>query len=142
MYNEINNNYTNNEDLFSSGGLVPYRSVGFDCEWVTIDGKRNPVSLVQLSSYDGYCALIRLNHLKQVPDSLKEFLEDTEIYKVGVAPSQDANYLFCDYSVGLRSTLDIRHIVLKCGYNHGGLASLAKSQLGVILDKSWRGEFN
>lgn len=69
---------------------------------------------------------------------LQELLEDENIYKVGVAPIDDAAFLFQDYSVNLKSSLDLRHIAQLCGYDPGGLASLAKQLLAVILDKSWR----
>ncbi|CAK1600277.1 unnamed protein product [Parnassius mnemosyne] len=115
-----------------------HKAVGFDCEWVTTQGRRQPVALVQLSSFDGYCGLFRLSHLKEIPSSLKELLEDENIYKVGVAPLDDAKYLLNDYGVALKSTLDLRHIVELFGYAPGGLAFLAKSHLRIILDKSWR----
>ncbi|XP_068628735.1 exonuclease 3'-5' domain-containing protein 2 [Battus philenor] len=115
-----------------------HRAVGFDCEWVTTQGRRQPVALVQLSTFDGYCGLFRLNHLKSIPNSLKELLEDENIYKVGVAPFDDAKYLLSDYAVALKSTLDLRHIVELFGHTPGGLAFLAKSELRIILDKSWR----
>ncbi|KPJ17820.1 Exonuclease 3'-5' domain-containing protein 2 [Papilio machaon] len=115
-----------------------HKAVGFDCEWVTNQGRRQPVALVQLSSYDGYCGLFRLSHLKTIPNSLKELLEDENIFKVGVAPFDDAKYLLSDYSVSLKSTLDLRHIVELAGHTSGGLAFLAQSELNIILDKSWR----
>ncbi|XP_053601595.1 exonuclease 3'-5' domain-containing protein 2 [Plodia interpunctella] len=115
-----------------------FRSIGFDCEWVSDHGSRRPVALVQLSSYDGYCGLFRLSKLATVPSSLKELLEDKHIYKVGVSPMDDAKYLFQDYNVALKSTLDIRHIAHLCGQHPGGLAAMAKATLQVIMDKSWR----
>ncbi|GBP66293.1 Exonuclease 3'-5' domain-containing protein 2 [Eumeta japonica] len=114
-----------------------FKVVGFDCEWVTEQGKRHPVALLQLCTYDGLCGLFRLGHMKTVPTSLKELLEDETIYKVGVAPKDDAKYLLEDYGVFTRSTFDIRHLVQVCGYSTGGLAALAKAHLGIILDKSW-----
>ncbi|CAH2069038.1 unnamed protein product, partial [Iphiclides podalirius] len=118
--------------------IKKHKAIGFDCEWVTVRGKRQPVALLQLSSFDGYCGLFRLCQLKTIPQSLKEFLEDDSIYKVGVAPFDDAKYLLLDYSVAIRSTLDLRHIVRFFGHVPGGLAFLAKSHLRIILDKSWR----
>ncbi|CAH2103071.1 unnamed protein product [Euphydryas editha] len=115
-----------------------YHAIGFDCEWVTDQGKRHSVALLQLSTYDGYCALFRLCHLKSIPNCLKDLLEDGSIYKVGVAPSDDAKYLANDYSVYLKSTLDIRHLVELCKYDTGGLATLSKALLDITLDKSWR----
>ncbi|CAH1643173.1 unnamed protein product [Spodoptera littoralis] len=115
-----------------------HHALGFDCEWVTNNGKRQPVALVQLSSFDGYCGLFRLNTLKAVPLSLKELLEDESIYKVGVGPKDDSKYLHNDYSVELRSSLDIRHLAEYCGYEPGGLATLSSVLLRAALDKSWR----
>ncbi|KAJ0181438.1 hypothetical protein K1T71_003523 [Dendrolimus kikuchii] len=115
-----------------------HRALGFDCEWVTENGRRQPVALVQLSSYDGYCGLFRLCCLKKIPESLKNLLEDETIYKVGVAAADDGRYLSQDYSVELKSTLDVRHIAELCGYQTGGLAVLSADLLGVVLDKSWR----
>ncbi|XP_049887794.1 exonuclease 3'-5' domain-containing protein 2 [Pectinophora gossypiella] len=115
-----------------------HQAVGCDCEWVTEHGKRQPVALVQLSTYDGMCGLFRLSQMKTVPKSLKDLLEDETIYKVGVAPYDDGKYLFLDYNVCLKSTLDVRHLASLCGYHAGGLASLSKALLQVVLDKSWR----
>ncbi|CAH0722959.1 unnamed protein product, partial [Brenthis ino] len=115
-----------------------HHAIGFDCEWVTVQGKRSPVALLQLSTLDGHCWLFRLSQMKAVPQGLKEILEDENIYKVGVAPADDAKYLAYDYGVKLRGTLDVRHIAILCNYEAGGLAALSKSMLGVILDKSWR----
>ncbi|KAJ8735085.1 hypothetical protein PYW08_014335 [Mythimna loreyi] len=115
-----------------------HRALGFDCEWVTDNGQRQPVALVQLSSFDGYCGLFRLSHLKAMPTSLKDLLEDETIYKVGVAAADDGNYLNHDYSVVLKSTLDIRYLAELNGLEAGGLATLSSSLLNIVLDKSWR----
>ncbi|XP_026726629.1 exonuclease 3'-5' domain-containing protein 2 [Trichoplusia ni] len=114
------------------------KALGFDCEWVTEKSKRQPVALIQLSSFDGYCALIRLSEIKAMPACLKDLLEDETIYKVGVAPKDDGKYLLIDYSVVIKSTLDLRHLADQAGVEAGGLASLASKTLGVALDKSWR----
>ncbi|KAJ8733713.1 hypothetical protein PYW07_014264 [Mythimna separata] len=115
-----------------------HRALGFDCEWVTENGQRQPVALVQLSSFDGYCGLFRLSNIKVMPASLKDLLEDETIYKVGVAAADDGNYLNHDYSVLLKSTLDIRYLAELNGLEAGGLATLSSSLLDIVLDKSWR----
>ncbi|XP_045458128.1 exonuclease 3'-5' domain-containing protein 2 [Melitaea cinxia] len=115
-----------------------YHAIGFDCEWVSDQGKKHPVALLQLSTNDGYCALFRLSHLKSIPNCLKDLLEDGDIYKVGVSPGNDVKYLAKDYSVYTKSTLDIRHLAELCNYEPGGLGSLSKALLGIELDKSWR----
>lgn len=115
-----------------------YNALGFDCEWVTDHGKRKPVALVQLSSSDGLCCLFRLSSMETIPNSLKDLLEDEKIYKVGVAANDDGKYLFQDYSVKLKSTLDVRYLAELCGLEPGGLAVLSKNLLRIVLDKSWR----
>lgn len=44
--------------------------LGFDCEWVSTNGKAEPIALIQLSSYRGECALIRVSHMPVLPQSL------------------------------------------------------------------------
>ena len=71
----------------------------------------------------------------------QDLLEDKTIYKVGVAAADDGNYLSQDYSVTLKSTLDIRHLAELNGLEAGGLASLSSTLLDIVLDKSWRVRF-
>lgn len=47
------------------------RILGFDCEWVTKNGSRHPVALIQLASSNGECTLIRLSKIQYVPRELK-----------------------------------------------------------------------
>ncbi|KAJ9579555.1 hypothetical protein L9F63_004740 [Diploptera punctata] len=103
-----------------------YRVLGFDCEWVTKNDKRQPIALMQLAANEDYCALIRLCSMKivQVRTSsvtsgncffslrgvYEKLLEDASIIKVGVAPSDDAKYLQHDYGFTVRGCLDLRHL--------------------------------
>lgn len=48
-----------------------HRVLGFDCEWVTKNGTRHPIALLQLASHDGFCALIRLSKIQHVPSELR-----------------------------------------------------------------------
>ncbi|KAJ4425777.1 exonuclease 3'-5' domain-containing protein 2 [Periplaneta americana] len=111
-----------------------FRVLGFDCEWVTKDGKRRPVALMQLASRNGYCALIRLCCVKEIPQDLKLLLADSSVLKVGVAPSDDAQYLLHDHGLVVRGCLDLRHLHT----SSRGLGGLADDVLGVQLDKNWR----
>ena len=49
--------------------------LGLDCEWVTLRGKNmaRPVALIQIASYRGVCALVRMCQLPEVPETLKVF---------------------------------------------------------------------
>lgn len=41
--------------------------LGFDCEWVN----EGPVSLLQLATFNGVCALFRIGKIGYIPDKLK-----------------------------------------------------------------------
>jgi exonuclease 3'-5' domain-containing protein 2 len=106
-----------------------YSVLGFDCEWLTVSGKRRPVSLLQLSSHTGLCALFRLCHMKAIPLELRELLEDDSILKVGVAPNDDAAHMAYDFSVGVASTLDLRYLADLVGSKGEGLAKMSEEHL-------------
>ncbi|PNF14767.1 hypothetical protein B7P43_G08342 [Cryptotermes secundus] len=115
-----------------------FRVLGFDCEWVSDARRRRPVALMQLASEDGFCALIRLCHMKQLPEGFKEILEDATIFKVGVVPYDDAAHLMQDYNIRVSGCLDLRHLMRRSGtLSHGGLSGMAENLLGIELDKSW-----
>lgn len=135
--------------------------LGFECEWVRQGNTRFPVSLIQLATHRGYCALFRLNKLQRIPPMLKvyttnvrrdqmspfiffplffsqEILTDPNIIKVSSAPDKDAMYLHDDYGVCVKSTLDLRFMACEAGYsNPGGLTKMSKQFVGIELDESW-----
>ncbi|XP_068210115.1 exonuclease 3'-5' domain-containing protein 2 isoform X1 [Palaemon carinicauda] len=128
-------------------------AVGFDCEWVQVRGRRRPVALLQLATCSGMCVLVRLCHMKSdIPDSLKDFLKDEDVLKVGVGPLEDSNYLYGDYNFEVRGCVDLRHLWLRCqdldradsdeaivkSKGGMGLNALAEKYLGRTLDKDWR----
>lgn len=115
-----------------------YPVIGFDCEWVTIQGSRQPVALLQLSTHTGLCGLIRLCKIKRMPPDLRAILEDEDIVKVGVSPQDDAKYLSHDYAVGVASTLDLRYLAFEAQIKGEGLGKMSKSLLDIELDKDWR----
>ncbi|GAB0096872.1 Exonuclease 3'-5' domain-containing protein 2 [Sergentomyia squamirostris] len=115
-----------------------YQVLGFDCEWVTVNGLRHPVALLQLASHTGLCALFRLSHIRGIPPDLKELLEREDIIKVGVAPNEDARLLCQDYSVTVASVLDLRSMAHMVGEQPLGLSKLSHNFLDIELDKDWR----
>jgi hypothetical protein len=115
-----------------------YNVLGFDAEWVTVNGTRNPVALIQLCTSEGLCGLIRLDQMKEIPEELRDILEDNTILKVGVAPLNDANLLLNDYNLQVNSTCDLRFLAEKTGVRPGSLGHLSKSLLKIDLDKDWR----
>ena len=115
--------------------------VGFDIEWVS-NQRHNakPVSLMQLSFYNGRTVLLRINKFDVIPESLKSILMDSQIVKIGVGVFDDAKKLKEDYGLLVRGSLDLRHYVMtyRPGLKAKGLAGLASSFIGVKMDKDWR----
>uniref|UniRef100_A0A8D9EHF2 Exonuclease 3'-5' domain-containing protein 2 n=2 Tax=Cacopsylla melanoneura TaxID=428564 RepID=A0A8D9EHF2_9HEMI len=123
-----------------------HQVLGLDCEWVTIGSHRGPVSLLQLASPDGVCALFRLpkiyqydyfHDLKSIPQSLEDLLFNENILKVGVAIENDSKYLSEDYNVLLSSWLDLRHLAKDNDVTPKGLAYLAQETVGIKLEKKF-----
>ncbi|XP_063696742.1 exonuclease 3'-5' domain-containing protein 2-like [Culicoides brevitarsis] len=115
-----------------------YPVLGFDTEWVTLNGVRQPIALLQLATADGFCALLRLCCLKEIPVELRDLLEDEDILKVGVSPQNDGKYLSHDYGAGVASTLDLRYMAQEARITPQGLGKMSKSELGIELNKDWR----
>lgn len=129
--------------------------LGFDCEWVSYPGARNPVALLQLSAPNGFCALFRLNKIRHVPEPLRvrtafahlrekfpknllysqELLEDVDFVKVGVESYRDAQYIESDYGVIVGGTLDLRFVAREARCEPRGLAKMAKEHLDIDMPK-------
>lgn len=87
---------------------------------VNLEGKASPLSLLQMASPSGFCALVRLPRLiyggRTLPRTLLDILADGAILKVGVGCSEDANKLLQDYGLIVRGCLDLRYLAMKQGY--------------------------
>ncbi|XP_015116228.1 exonuclease 3'-5' domain-containing protein 2 [Diachasma alloeum] len=106
--------------------------LGFDCEWVN-EGR---VSLLQLATYNGVCALFRLGKIGYVPPKLKELLSNDCILKVGVAPFEDGRKLTNDYGCRVFGTVDLRTLADGLGIpSRKSLAAMCMQYLGVELEK-------
>ncbi|XP_061105545.1 exonuclease 3'-5' domain-containing protein 2 isoform X1 [Conger conger] len=129
--------------------LAVYPVLGLDCEWVkapyvSVKGKAGSVSLLQMASYTGLCALVRLPRFRvsgrPLPDSLLGVLRDPRVLKVGVGCYEDGKRLTRDYGLALGCTVDLRYLALRqrrAVLNNGlSLKSLAADLLNVPLDKS------
>ncbi|KAF7998414.1 hypothetical protein HCN44_009812 [Aphidius gifuensis] len=114
---------------------LSYGVLGFDCEWVN----ENPVSLLQLATFNGVCVLFRLDKIGFVPPNLKVLLSNKCILKVGVEPFEDGKKLTKDYGCRVFGTLDLRkyadHVNIP---NEPGLASLCMNYLGIEMNKFWK----
>ena len=118
--------------------------LGLDCEWVSDGGSARPVCLLQLATCCGLVLLVRLHTAGGLPTGLREILASPEVFKVGVAVTDDARKLVADYGLDVASCVDLRHLVLSYREPHSGhpgrlgLEALAERVLGVALDKDWR----
>ncbi|MEE6491821.1 hypothetical protein FKM82_016394 [Ascaphus truei] len=118
--------------------------LGMDCEWVSVDGKANPVSLLQMASYSGLCVLVRLPRLvgsgRTIPKTLLDLLADGSILKVGVGCWEDASKLLCDYGLSVKGNVDIRYLAMRhrrdLFHNCLSLKSLSETLLCCPLEKS------
>ncbi|XP_057342216.1 exonuclease 3'-5' domain-containing protein 2 [Microplitis mediator] len=107
--------------------------LGFDCEWVN----GGSVSLLQLATNNGTCALIRLCKIGHVPLQLKELLSNSSIIKVGVSPSDDVKKLFLSYDCMVMGVLDLRLLAERLSVTcHQSLAALSLEYLNYEMEKS------
>ncbi|NWS75977.1 EXD2 protein, partial [Crotophaga sulcirostris] len=124
--------------------LEKWPVLGIDCEWVSVEGKANPVSLLQLASCSGFCILVRLPRLvasgQSIPKTLLDIMADSTVLKVGVGCWEDACKLLHDYSLPVKGSMDLRYLAMRQRkdllHNCLSLKSLAEEVLNCPLDKS------
>ncbi|OCT64793.1 exonuclease 3'-5' domain containing 2 isoform X2 [Xenopus laevis] len=126
--------------------LDVYPVLGMDCEWVSVDGKASPVSLLQMASYSGFCVLVRLPQLTSsgctIPKTLLELLANSGVLKVGVGCREDSSKLLNDYGLSVKGCVDIRYLAMRHRrdilQNTLSLKSLSETILSFPLDKSFQ----
>ena len=109
--------------------------LGFDTETRPTfkKGKKNPVSLIQLSTEDLAC-LFRINKIG-LPDELVSLLSNPSLKKAGVAVHDDIRFL-----TGIRKFvpdgfIDLQNFVRDFGIQSSGLKKLAAIVLGFRISK-------
>ncbi|GAB2267093.1 hypothetical protein Dimus_002077 [Dionaea muscipula] len=91
--------------------------VGLDVEWrPNYGGYINPVATLQLC-VGHHCLIYQLMYTPFIPDSLEEFLGDSDCCFVGVGIGRDVDKLMVDYNLAVENTVD--------------LASLAAEEMGL-----------
>ncbi|KAM3918638.1 exonuclease 3'-5' domain-containing protein 2 [Leptodactylus fuscus] len=126
--------------------LDVYPVLGMDCEWVSVDGRTNPISLLQMASHSGLCVLVRLPRLVNsgcnIPKTLIALLGNNSILKVGVGCWDDASKLMNDYGLTVKGIVDIRYLAMRqrrgSFQNSLSLKSLSETILCYPLDKSFQ----
>ncbi|XP_039254782.2 exonuclease 3'-5' domain-containing protein 2-like isoform X1 [Styela clava] len=112
--------------------------LGFDCEWTSSSNGTNPIALLQLTTSDYSCYLIRLNKLNSfIPKEILSVLQNKSILKVGVGIMDDAAKLLRDHGISVQGCLDLRAFAARYQITETrGLQSMAKELVNINLNKS------
>ncbi|XP_015750048.1 PREDICTED: exonuclease 3'-5' domain-containing protein 2-like [Acropora digitifera] len=86
--------------------------IGIDCEWVNKEGQVNaPVALLQIATPLCECFLVRLCKMDgQMPEIVKEILEDKAVLKFGVGIQNDAERLLQMFNIHAQGCVDLRRV--------------------------------
>lgn len=109
--------------------------LGFDTETRPTfkKGKKNSVSLIQLSTGDLAC-LFRINKMG-IPDELADLLSDPLVIKAGVAIHDDIRFLKGVRKFTPEGFIDLQTFVKDFGIQSSGLKKLAAIVLGFRISK-------
>jgi len=115
--------------------LLGSELLGFDTETRPTfkKGKKNVVSLIQLSTEDLAC-LFRINKIG-IPDELVELLSDPSVIKAGVAVHDDIRFLKGVRKFSPEGFIDLQNFVKDFGIQSSGLKKLAAIVLGFRISK-------
>lgn len=85
--------------------------IGIDCEWANNEGQENmPVALLQIATPMNDCFLVRLCKMSgQMPQTVKEILEDKDVVKFGVGIQDDVKRLEL-YGIHAQGCVDLRDV--------------------------------
>ena len=94
--------------------------IGIDCQWVNKEGQVNvPVALLQIATPLCGCFLVRLCKMDgQMPQIVKEVLEDKTVLKFGVGIQNDAKRLLEMFGIHARGCVDLRHVIQKSQFEN------------------------
>jgi ribonuclease D len=109
--------------------------LGFDTETRPTfkKGKKNAVSLIQLSTEDLAC-LFRINKIG-IPDELTSLLSDPSVIKAGVAVHDDIKFLRSVKKFTPEGFVDLQTLVKDFGIQSSGLKKLTAIILGFRISK-------
>jgi len=109
--------------------------LGFDTETRPTfkKGKKNAVSLIQLSTGDLAC-LFRINKIG-MPNELVDLLSDPVVIKAGVAVHDDVRFLKGVRKFAPEGFVDLQTLVKDFGIQSSGLKKLAAIVLGFRISK-------
>ena len=112
--------------------------IGIDCEMVNKEGQVNaPVALLQIATPMCDCFLVRLCKMDgQMPQTVKEILEDKTVLKFGVGIQDDAKRLWKMFGIHARGCVDLRHVIQRSQLENDDqrfvICSLSKGQGSTV----------
>ncbi|KAM7463243.1 hypothetical protein LguiA_031364 [Lonicera macranthoides] len=116
-------------------------TVGLDIEWLPNSCRNqvpNPPATLQLC-VGSNCLIFQLLFAPEIPQSLKNFLADTNYTFVGVEIDRDVEKLRDSYGLEVQNTVDLRGLAAdrtgKDGMRSRGLVNIAKEVLGKDFEK-------
>ncbi|CAK9180498.1 unnamed protein product [Ilex paraguariensis] len=117
--------------------------VGLDVEWRPNFNRyvENPVATLQLC-VGRRCLIFQLIHCSEIPQSLVDFLGNSNYTFVGVGIESDVEKLMGDYGLGVLFTVDVRGLAANdydmIELRNAGLKDLARQVLGKEIEKPRR----
>ena len=116
--------------------------IGIDCEWVNKEGQVNaPVALLQIATPLCDCFLVRLCKMDgQMPQIVKEILEDKTVLKFGVGIQNDARRLLEMFAIHVQGCVDLRHVTQRTQLENDDqrfVTSILKLYFPVVGTKTW-----
>lgn len=117
--------------------------VGIDVEWRPNFNRNieNPVATLQLC-VGQRCLIFQLIYASFIPQSLREFLENSDYTFVGVGIESDVEKLLYDYEFGVNCKVDIGILAAdrygSRALRNAGLKGLAREVLGLEIQKPRR----
>ncbi len=114
------------------------RILGFDTETRPSfkKGVTHSVALMQISTLDD-CYLFRINKIG-MPDSLRSFLEDSSITKVGLSLKDDFGVIHKGYDAQMSGFIDLQQIVPQYGITDASLQKIYAILFDARISKGQR----
>ncbi|KAL5546808.1 hypothetical protein UlMin_006495 [Ulmus minor] len=117
--------------------------VGLDVEWRPSFNRyiTNKVAVLQLC-VGHRCLIFQPLHAQFIPQSLSEFLGNSNYSFVGVGIQEDIEKLACDWELSVRNPVDVRDLAANSysdsNLRNTSLKNLAKTVLGLEIEKPRR----
>ncbi|GAV89072.1 DNA_pol_A_exo1 domain-containing protein [Cephalotus follicularis] len=110
--------------------------VGLDVEWRPNHTRNsdNPIATLQLC-VGHRCLVFQIIHSPSLPQSLAQFLANDSYTFVGVGIRKDVEKLEDDYQLRVGNAVDLRRLVEEEELKNCGLKALARSVLGIEVEK-------